>query len=157
MQWDSEQWREVRNKKFLEWFLGNTAAVEFMINLSTIVETWDDLIDQDKQILPQDIHFAFAEALVGLPRNAFYYQYRPMIEPLIIMAVNAYLDSEIFAKRTEAKWRMQSFWLRNFGGEILQMIAYCVGGFTHMRKVSIEIREFLSHESYDEWEHRHVD
>lgn len=155
MQWDSPEWRKLRNEKLREWFLDNKAAVECFLWITTIYETWDDLIDQDTEMTPGQIHEAFIGALVELPRNAFYYQWRPMIEPLILSNINAWLDSEEFVKRNDETWRMAAFFLRNEGAGLIPMIAYCVGGFAHMRKISIEAREFLAHETYEEWEHRH--
>jgi hypothetical protein len=33
------------------------------------------------------------------------------------------------------------------------MMAYLVGGWAHMRKVSLDMREFFIHESFDDWEY----
>ncbi len=156
MQWDSEEWRELRNEKLTEWFRGNTDAVNCFLWLTTICETWDDLIDKDVEIGPDAINEAFIGALVELPRNPFYYQFRNLLEPLIISSINSWLDSEQFVKRDEEKWRMYAFFLRNEALALIPMIAYCLGGFNYMRQVSIASREFFSHETYQEWEHRHA-
>jgi hypothetical protein len=154
--WDSKEWRQLRNEKFFKWFRGNQNAVHCFIDLSAVSETWDDLIDRDKEIDNEDIHRAFLNLLIGLPLNPFYQQYRYYLEPMIIMSVNAWLDSLSLAESPEKKWNMLAFYMRNLGAELAPMIAFCVGGFDHMRNVSGEIRKFLNHESYAEWEHRHA-
>jgi len=71
MEFDSEEWRELRNAKLDEWLLGNKDAVRCVLDLGQIVETWDDLIDKDKPISDQDISGSFYAATVNLPLNPF--------------------------------------------------------------------------------------
>lgn len=156
MTWDSEGWRKVRNEKLLNWFDGNEDAVRCLVDLSTIAESWDDMIDGDVPLVSSEINNAFNIAMVILPTNPFYIMNRHMLEPVTIMAINAWLDSLELEKRRDEKSKMLAFYMRNLGIELAPMIAFCIGGFKRMREVSLEIRDFLNHETYEEWEHRHV-
>ena len=153
-QWDSIEWRKMRDKCLYKWFMGDQHAIQCFIDISTIVETWDDLIDKD-EVTDKDINYAFDACFIHLPRNPFYMKFRHMLEPLIIMSVNAYHDSETLVKRDDESSRMMSFYIRNIGLELVPMIAFCIGGYDHMRKISMEARDFFIHETYEEWEHRH--
>lgn len=152
-EFDSQEWREERDKRLLEWFLGNEDAVRCYVTLSSIGETWDDLIDKDKEITNKEINAAFLNALVFLQNNPFYVSYRAFLEPVLIISINAWFDSDILQKSDNGKWRMLAFYLRNYDSELAQACAFCVGGFEQMRKVSIDIRQLLNPESYDQWEH----
>jgi hypothetical protein len=157
MEWDSKEWREARDVKLRSWFLNNEAAVQFYISFSAICETWDDLVDRDVKITPMDINRAFINALIGMPMNPFYTKYRAAFEPFIVMTINGWLDSEEFIQRGGEKSRMLAFHIRNLGIEIAPLIAFYLGGYIHMRNVSMEIRDFFAHETYAEWEHRHAE
>ena len=151
--WDSQEWRVVRDKHLSNW-LGEDGA-KCVVMLSTIAETWDDLIDKDKDLTDEDISQAFILALIKLDLNPFWQQHKPFLYPLGVAAVNCWMDSEELLREGIPRSVMYSFYLRNFCVEMIIMAAFCVGGFSHMRKVSMEIRKFFAHESYFEWEHRH--
>lgn len=151
MEWDSPAWRELRNAKLYEWFLGNEDAVNCAVALSTAVETWDDLIDKDKPVSPADINQAFTLLLVDLPANQFYVNYRHYIEPWLVLFVNAWMDSEQLRQTSDTDAKLQAFFLRNLSLELIPLIAFCCGGFENMRKISLEAREFYRHESFDDW------
>ena len=154
--WDSEEWRKSRDMKLLEWFDGNEDAVRCYVDLSTVAEIWDDLIDNDSPVGDERVNRAFTIAMVTLPTNPFYIMNKHMLEPIVICAINAWMDSETLIGRVDDASRMSAFHLRNLGIELAPMIAFCIGGNSRMREVSLEIRDFMSHETYSEWEHRHA-
>ena len=91
---------------------------------------------------------------VKLAANPFWLKFRHLIEPIIIIAVNAWMDANELAKRDDEKLKQLAFHIRNYSTEIAMMCAFLVGGWEHVRKVSAEMREFFQHESYSEWELR---
>lgn len=156
MQWDSKPWREVRDQHLLRWLDGDIDAVATFVMLSTISETYDDLIDGDP-VSPEQVHSTFIAATVGLQFNPFYKRWESLIYGAMLAGLNAWLDSLELERREGEASRMHGFYLRNYLYEVLNVCAFAVGGFEHMRSVSMEMREFFTHETYRQWEHRHVD
>ena len=153
--WDSEEWRRVRNAKLLGWMNGNAEAVDTVLALSTIAETWDDLHDGDKQPTRERINEAFTLALVHLQLNAFYKANEAIFFGLIVASINAWLDANHLQGSSRTSERLMAFSLRNIGHEITMAAAFRAGGWEHLRRVSLEMRTFFAHESFDTWEHRH--
>lgn len=156
MEWDSPAWRELRDANILRWCCGNHAAVQFVLDLNAVVETWDDLIDGDQPVSADAINAAFMRAMVGLPGNPFFQAHASALMPTVAVAINAWLDANVFEKSGDAHERMWAFFLRNLGMEVFIQVALLTGGPEHMRAVSVEMRRFFTHETYANWEHRHA-
>jgi hypothetical protein len=155
MQWDTHDWRKLRDERLLSWLNGDIDAVATVVMLSTISETYDDLIDGDP-VSPQQVHSTFIAATVGLQFNPFFKRWEQLIYGTVLAGLNAWLDSLELEKRDGEASRMHAFYLRNYLYELLNVCAFAVGGFDHMRAVSLEMRDFFTHETYNQWEHRHV-
>ena len=154
-EYDSPQWREERNARLLEWMAGDADAVRFLLDLSALIETWDDLIDKDAPVADGAINEAFTASLVHFPLNPFYRRHQDRLTPLLIVCINAWLDSVSMQRGTDAHERMWAFFLKDYGRELFLFCAMLTGGFDHMRAVSLDMRRFFTHESYSDWEHRH--
>ena len=152
---DTEAWREERNEKLLDWMAGDHHAVQFVLDLSMLVETWDDLVDKDKPLGEQDIHDAFVAALINFPLNPFYRRHQDALLPLITVAINAWFDSLEMERGDTPHERMWAFFLKDLGLEVFLFCAMLAGGYRHMRAVSMDMRRFFNHETYETWEHRH--
>lgn len=153
VEWDSKEWRVKRDAIMSTWMLGERAAVECVVMLSGIAECWDDIIDEES-VSEERIHRAFTHALVGLQLNQFYERHKHMLLPVVIASINAWLDANNLQSGTRHE-RMAAFFLRNLGYELATIAAFCVGGWDHMREVSLEMRKFFWHETFEEWEHGH--
>lgn len=151
MKWDSSNWRVVRDERLNAWMLGDQAAVDAFLMLSRIAEVWDDLIDGEP-VDPEDIHGAFVDAMVRLQGNPFYRRHEGVVMGAVIAGINAWLDSVHLEKAPGRAARMHAFYLRNYCYELLNVCAFCIGGWRHMRAVSAEMRTFFTHETYDQWE-----
>lgn len=155
MTWDTPEWRFERDTKLREWMLGNEHAVRACVQISHIAEVWDDLVDGDRKPADVEIAHAFQSAMVHLQVNPFYMANHGMLMGVVVVAINAWHDANVM-QRGGADERVEAFVLRNLGTELAMLCAFLVGGFDHMRKVSMEIREFFRNGGYSEWEHRHV-
>lgn len=153
--WDSVAWRVQRDRLLLEWMAGDVHAVRFLVDLSSLVETWDDLIDRDRAVGDSEIHGAFTTALIGFNLNPFYRTHQDRLLPLLITCINAWMDSVPMQRGDDAHERMWAFFLKDLGRELFIFCAFLAGGFDHMRSVSMAMRRFFTHETYDVWEHRH--
>lgn len=155
-EWDSPEWRVIRNREMLKWMNGNQNAVDCVVGLSRISETWDDLIDRDKEVGPEAINQAFVTAAIDLQVNPFYKENESLFFAMNVTGINAWMDATKLEKSDDKKWRMLSFYIRNFAYEIMTIAAFRAGGWEHLRKVSLEMRQFCAHESYDQWEFSHA-
>ena len=66
---------------------GNEEAYQFVELITEVLHFWDDLIDQDKKLLPEEINSAMTKALVSLPRNNFYRQNFSELNPILVNAI----------------------------------------------------------------------
>ena len=155
MNWDSDTWRNPRDAKLLHWMLGNEDAVRVCVQTSHIAEVWDDLKDKDREPSDREIAHAFESAMIRLQTNPFYLQNHAMLTAIITLAINAWHDSEDL-RQGDTEHLIQAFVLRNMGIEIAVMCAFLVGGYDHMRKVSLEMREFFRHETFEQWSAEHA-
>lgn len=146
--WDSDDFRDVRNRKMFEW-IGNWDAVNCIVALSTVAEAWDDWHDKDK---PADIDAAMTILLVGLPQNAWWYENQRWFLPIVVMSVNAWLDSRTLEISENRTHRAEAFVLRNLAIELVQSAVFFCHGWEAMRACSLEVREFFRHETFDDWE-----
>lgn len=150
-----DEWLALRDANMLRWMAGNQEAVDAVHTITGICDVWDDLVDRDKPVSEEDVNQAFARALIGLQFNPFYRQHQDSFLGLIVTGVNAWLDANALQKSSGEKWRMLAFFIRTFGFEVCHLAAFHVGGWGHLRRVSLDMRQFFERETYSEWEHRH--
>jgi len=150
-EFDTPEWRAERNAKLAEWFLHNGDAIALFLDFCQLSEVWDDLIDKDKIPTDEEVSDTFNSMLIRLPTNPFYLRYQGWFTCLSILVVNAYHDANQF-QLGDKRQRHIAYHLRKMIIEFACLIAFCAGGFPHMRKVSLEIREFFIRETYEDWE-----
>jgi hypothetical protein len=151
MDHDSDNWREIRNAKLLEWFGGNQSAVDFLVALSGIAELWDDLVDKDKQPSRKDIDIVFWNALVTLPTNEFFNQHKSFLMPLVILSINSWWDS-VELENGNTNDRAYALTLRIISLQIAPMIVLLLRGQEAMRETSTDMwRYFTSHDDAIKW------
>lgn len=151
MTWDTPDWRMDRDAKLREWMLGNEDACAILRQVSHIAEVWDDLVDGDKMPEQGAVTHAFEAAMVRLQTNRLFMANHAMFIGVIVLSINAWHDSNAWQHETGWK-RHQAFFLRNLGIELAMLCAFVVGGYDHMRGVSLAMREFFHHENYEEWQ-----
>lgn len=151
MEWDSPDFRTQRDVKLREWMLGNEEAMRVCVQTSHIAEVWDDLHDGDREPTEREIAHAFESAMIHLQTNPFYMANHAMLVGLIVLVTNAWHDANEMAESPREVERMMAFQIRNMGIEIAIMCAFLVGGYDHMRAVSLQIRRYFIHETYQEW------
>lgn len=72
----------------LRWVKGDAAAADFIDMATNIAHVWDDLIDRDKDVGDDEISNAFFQALVRLPRNAFYRKHFDHLNSVLINSIS---------------------------------------------------------------------
>ena len=147
---DTEAWREERNEKLLGWMAGDRHAVQFVLDLSMLVETWDDLIDKDKPIEDSWIVAMMYKLLIDMHVNPFFTRYKVELVPIMSVAINAWLDANTMEHGTDTA-KSRAYVLRDLTIEILLHSIMLMRGRDYMRSVSLSVREFFLHESLDEY------
>lgn len=152
MQWDSEEWRQDRDLRLLTWFGGDQTALAFLYSISRITELWDDLIDKDKPVTPEQINDAMFDALVALPCNPFYAKHRTYLTPLMIAAISSWQDANTLSKGTRNQ-RALAYTLRNMDVQIILAIITLTRGRDTARALGPEIWTYFAAEQddFDAW------
>ena len=146
---DSQEWRELRNQKLMEW-LRDENAVLFLLEIFNIAEVWDDLIDGDKSVSKASINDAFYSAILTLPANPFYQAYYPQLSGSMVSGIHAWLDANELEKGSDND-KAYSYVLRVWYMELITLICQLLHGFDYTRAISIEMRRFFTHETLDEY------
>lgn len=148
----TEEYKKQRDANRERWLCGNQEAIQFVQTLTNAAETWDDVIDGDKDFDHDEVDAAFLGLLFSLPSNGFYRANQAAFTGLMMSAVNAWKDSEYFKHSQNERLRRIAFQLRFMLFEVTKFSAFLIGGWHHMRKVSPEICEFYAYEDFEEWE-----
>lgn len=151
MEYDSPQWRAHRDA-MLERILRNHEAMRFLKLVMEIGEQWDDVVDGDMEKTPRHINRLLWLAIVELQLDPFYARHREALLPVMIVGMNAWMDSTDLEKGSRQE-RAIAYGLRDFHLELIGMCIFLLHGYEAMRKYSAEIRQFLmdSHETIDDF------
>ncbi|MFW5489148.1 MAG: hypothetical protein ACNI3A_12165 [Desulfovibrio sp.] len=129
---------------------GDMQAVKFCDDLFALTQTWDDLVDGDREVTPETVNRAFWRALVELPQNPFYQRYMRELHPVLRGFFNDWFDANAL-EDGDVHERTLSFVLRDAIGGIVGQCAYLVGGYEWMRQVSPDIRRMIHDEHLEDY------
>lgn len=130
---------------------GNASAVEFFLTIRDVLHFWDDLIDRDQPITPDDIHRSLFAALVTLPSNAFYRQHQASLMPVLINAIGNWRAANVFESRDDRRELELAFVIRSDYANLLVQAAYLIGGVDWMVEVTPLIRSMWTSEGMAEY------
>lgn len=142
-EFDTEAWRELRDKKLIEW-TGDMSALWFIRQFSDACEVFDDLVDKDKPVTDADLARTLFALLTELPLNPFFDKYKHQLIPVIVTGINAWLDANTLEKGSSND-RVFSYVLRDWYAELIAYVIYLCRGRDYMRSVSMEVRHFFTH------------
>lgn len=132
-----------------DWLLdvlrGNTDAVEFVSLLGEVSQTWDDLIDQDREVTPERINHAFLIPFYYLPRNAFYQQHLTELQPVIETAIIDWFSANTFEQTSE---RLElAYVLRDNLAQVVLTTAKLIGGMDWAIQQGPRVRQLVHDET----------
>jgi hypothetical protein len=149
-QWDSADWRKLRDAKLMEW-LQNPDAVRFFLDLSHFVEIFDDFVDQDRPVSKKDMSTAIFSALYHIPANSFFNANRGVLLPIMFTCTNAWLDANELADGTQSE-KALAYTLKGLGVDVLLACVSITRGIDYLREVSADIRRvFMAHQSFADY------
>ena len=144
---DAERAKAARHAgRVLEFLGGDVEAARFVDGLFFVSQVWDDLVDRDREVDPEDVSRAFWLTLAELPANGFYRRHRDDLLPLVRTAMADWLDATTLERGT-AHERTVAFALRDSLAAVVSACAYLKGGYEWMRRVSPEIRRMIHDET----------
>lgn len=151
MKYDGPEWREARNAMLYR-ILDHDDAVRFILLIMEMGEQWDDVVDGDMQATPDAICKLMWLAIVDLQLDPFYKQHHHSLLPVLIVGMNAWMDSIKLEQGTRQQ-RAIAYGLRDFYLEVIGMAIYLLHGYEAMRRDTAEIRAFLmdTHETMDDF------
>lgn len=137
----------------LEFFMGDESALDFFMMMYDIMHVWDDLIDRDKEVSAYQITDSYIKSLIGIDQNLFYRNFGDQLQPVMLFIFNHWLESNKLERESENGQNM-AFTLRALTMGLVPQMAFYLGDFEHMRKVSEKVwaimAELESLDSYKE-------
>lgn len=128
-------------------FQGNIEAVRFISILGAISQTWDDIIDKDKELTSHEINEMMWQALVYLPENKFYIDNFAELQPLIRSCISDFMVSN------QTKNPAIAYTLRDSLAGVATMVSYLIGGYDWMKQCAPVIREWVHNEDLADYIH----
>jgi hypothetical protein len=143
-------------KAKLEWFGGNQDALNLFFMLVDLMQTWDDLVDKDREVSQSEINNAFLVALVYMPSNPFYQLIREQVTPMWMTAVAAFEVANKFEQDKDEHGLEIAHNLRfAVGHVVVYMVQVCVG-YEKSKELLPNIWKTIVNERYDEYRKEHL-
>jgi len=140
---------------FARWFRGDPWAVRLLLDLGAITQVWDDAVDGDKTLTREAVDGAFIRALTALPRNPFWLRHQADLLPLLeawIVDWQTATDIERTAADGMPNPLLRVAWLiRDSSAAIIIKCAAIIGGWEWAREVSLQVREHLHDEPFEDY------
>lgn len=133
----------------LRWMRGNGAAVEFLRGMFQVAHFYDDLVDRDNVVSDADVHGAMFQALVLLPRNAFYRAHFADLNAVLANAITNWQVATDLERGGGVPGKRTAYVLRASYVDLVTHSALLVGGQAWARQVGVELRQLA--EPYPEY------
>lgn len=132
-----------------DYVLGNQSAADFLDTVTEVAHFWDDLIDGDKKLGDAEIHARMFDAMVTLPRNAFYRDnFTGLNATLAVAAANWQAATKMEREGDAAKLNI-AFILRSSYADLVTHAALIVGGPEWAQQVAYAVRLETHAEQFD--------
>lgn len=144
---------------FARWCRGDPYAVRLLLDLGAITQVWDDAVDGDRTLTREAVDGAFIRALTALPRNPFWLRHQadllPLLEAWIIdwqtatdieRAAAGGMPDPLLRPLLRVAWL-----IRDSSAAIIIKCAAIIGGWEWAREVSLQVREHLHDEPFEDY------
>jgi hypothetical protein len=145
------------NEQKLEWFGGNTDALNLLHSLVDLVHIWDDLIDKDKPVTDSDINKAFLTALVYIPANPFYKTIEAQVLPMWVTAASAFEVANKFEKDKDEHGIEIAHNLRYAAGHVVAYMSIVCVGYENSKKFIPDIWKTIVDDRFEDYRKEHLD
>jgi hypothetical protein len=125
----------------------NKDAFEYMGFWIRSAQLIDDLFDEIEYWKSENTYELAQLLLVDMPSNSFFHAHKLTLLPLHVTVLNAWRDSNDWKDSGDAPRKLHALVMCEQISDIMILVAYLIGGYKHMRKVSLKVRElFLKEE-----------
>lgn len=156
---DPNNWDRVRNQLMV--WIGDNHAVDWMMNYLSIVEFFDDIIDDDKEIPEQVAFNCMHDALIHFPSNPFFQKHYPVLVPQIMLGMRNYSLANKLEKRGTNDDLIFSYVMRCFL-DITMTVIELTRGMEYADAIELEVHDWSmnnpqsSMEKYSEYQKEHT-
>lgn len=139
-----------------EWFAGNKDAVEIYQLMCGLADTWDNLIDKDKEVSNEQINDMFITCLYRLPMNPLYKHMQDHISPMWMTVISSYEAANKFEREHDEHGIELAHTLRYSAGHIIAyLILFCVG-VEKSREYIPEMWKTFANERFEKYRSEHI-
>ncbi len=125
---------------------GNGAAYDYLSVIMKSHRLVDDLFDEIESWTGDNTYALAQLLLVDLPANTFFHANSTALLPHHLTVLNAWRDSNDWKKSGDRPKEVHATVISQQTVEIFILVAYLTGGYEHMRKVSLKVRELFLEE-----------
>lgn len=132
---------ELTDDEFLRYaYQGNSDALRLGMDVIAIADTWDNLLDGDKEVSKEALNGAFIRALIDIPANPFFHEYALQLVPIFrAVIVNWFIANDYEASGSQ-KDLVAAHTLRYAPLDVLTNSIAIVGGIAWAAEVGPELR-----------------
>lgn len=128
---------------------GNDDAVRLIFDVWHYVETWDDLVDQDKPVEPQQVNALMTWAIFELPLNSIYRSF-PELQFLFRVVVSNWFASNVLEKQGP-EGRARAYSLRCSPYDFFVGVVLVTSGAKAADDAALFFRSLPTGERFDEY------
>lgn len=115
---------------------GDDDAFRWMWSLWSFTHLFDDLVDKDKPVTPEEAAAELTCFVVQMSLNPFYLRYSTGLVSLLVSAINRWMMGDELARSTDNEARIMGRAVRCGDVDLYLHVAYLTGGWEHMRAMS---------------------
>lgn len=127
--------------------MGDADALSFVIAFHSYCHQIDDLIDGDTAYNPENV-LKVLMAANTLYSTPFYLANAWRLQPVIAMITNTYADSVAWETSDEPWKQRVADVIRQCGNDMILSVAWILGGWSHVRSISLRLREAAYHDQH---------
>lgn len=143
--------RDNESEFVMECVLGHRDAHRMIMDLFSVSQVLDDLIDKDRPVDEEEIFKTYHTCLVDIPRNPFYLNHLNFLVPLFSQYLMDWYDATLLERKGTNHFKDVAFGLRTNLASIVTQCAYLIGGLDHKQSVAIEVRKHFWMETMTEY------
>lgn len=150
------QFYDVQNK-LKELLNGNEEAFAFVTMLWNFVTVWDDAVDRDKSLMPEDINQAMRWAWLDMESSPFYTEHKAALKPALYMAVISWIAANSMERTGKRPLLEQSYVLRCSPFDVFVLCVMLVSGFDAAVEAQLLLRSSFQEDSMESYLKEHME
>jgi len=138
-----------REERFATIFRGNQDAIRLLDYFRLVSHVWDDLIDRDKPVPPEDISGAFWTAMFEIPANPFWSRFHAILIPALRLGAFSWLASVQLERDKENPLSREIAHVCRFDvGDVAILMAELIGGTQWAAQHAAELKLLVRDEPF---------